>query len=219
MSKRSYTLVDQDAIDAQEQVAGLTWPDGSPVRMGDFGQRLKISGLLLQGEGVNLVLLGPNGDPGAIYEKPDGQWYRAPRGNVGLVCVDLETWCKVILQTDDPVYFERNEQGMIKAVHRKVRAQISGGVQWTVWERDGFRCMFCGKKGGSGTPLTVDHYRPLELSGSSDMSNLISSCRRCQKLKGSQDPAVWAKANGIDHDGIVLYLAGKAPASFIAHLS
>lgn len=211
MSKRrSYTLVGEDAVKAQEQVAELIWFDKNPVRLGDFGHRLKMSGILFQGECHQIMVLGPNAE--------EGELGYCPECGVNTVHPDLETWCKIIMQTDDPVFFEQNEEGLIKAVHRKMYRQISSGVQWEIFERDGFRCMYCGRHGGSGCPLTIDHFVPLELGRQDCRENYVCSCRRCQKDKGAREPQAWMEAKGLDYEGLKLYLSGKAPVSFIAHL-
>jgi 5-methylcytosine-specific restriction endonuclease McrA len=204
MSKRSYTLIDEDAARAMGQVGDLVWPNGEPVRLGDFGRRLKISGVLFQGEEKDVLVFGPNGVSRlgvATHFEPT-----------------LETWCAIIHQTDDPVIFEQDETGTIKAVQRKVRFQVSGGVQWEMFERDGFRCMYCGKKGGKGVPLTIDHFVPLEQGGANEARNYLTSCRRCQKKKGARDPEEYCEAESLDYEGLSLYLQGKGPMSFIAHL-
>lgn len=227
MTKRTYTLTPEEAADASRQIATLTWPDGSPIRLGDFGSRLKISGLLFQGEGVSILIETPTThlpgsgmlclvavDPGT--SEAQAQLHKHQH-NYGMH-PDLLTWCDIVKRTDDPVIFEQDETGMLKAVHRKVRFQISGGVQWAIWDRDGFQCLYCGKHGGKGVPLTVDHVIPLEMGGEDNSHNYATACRRCNKLKGSREPQTFCEEQGYDYEGLMLFIAGKAPKSFIAHL-
>ncbi|MFX1264595.1 MAG: HNH endonuclease [Promethearchaeota archaeon] len=201
--KRSYTLNSAAAADAKAQVDDMKWPGGPPVLLGDFGNRLRISGILFQGENHNLLLAAPTA------QKP---W------SVIILQPTLETWCRIIRQTDDPVIFEEDDTGTIKAVHRKVQHQISGGTQWAIWERDDFRCLYCGRHGGKGCPLTIDHFVPLSRGGANDPSNYVSCCKRCAKSKGSREPQEWCDAQSLDYFGLTEYLAGRAPRSFIAHL-
>lgn len=74
MSKRSYTLVGDEADTAMEQVGDLTWPDSSPIRLGDFGNRLKVKGLVVEGEGHQCVLLLP-GSHGYVESNTKGRAY------------------------------------------------------------------------------------------------------------------------------------------------
>ncbi len=130
----------------------------------------------------------------------------------------LEQWSAFLARSDDPLIFEQDETGHVKTVHRKVQYAISGAVQWEIFARDDFRCMYCGKRPPE-VSLTIDHFWPLELGGPNQRNNYASSCRRCNKQKGSTDPQVYCEDNGLDYDGLSLYLYGNAPASFIAHLT
>lgn len=209
MAKRSYTLVGEGEIRAKTEMLDLVWDDDEPVRLGDFGHRLRISGVYFQGEGVHVLVLTPTAQDYVDAGAPATVPVRHP---------DLETWSSIILQTDDPVLFERDETGLIKAVQRKVQYQISGGTQWAIWERDGFQCLYCGMHGGTGCPLTIDHFVPLARGGENKLSNYVSCCRRCAKDKGDQPPQGWMDAQGLDYYGLKLFIEGKAPISFIAHL-
>lgn len=48
-----------------------------------------------------------------------------------------------------------------------------------IFERDGFRCHYC----GADTPLTVDHIVPRSRGGSEADSNLVTACRSCNSSK------------------------------------
>jgi hypothetical protein len=209
MAKRVYTL--ETAQDELRQVSNLTYPTiGEPVRYGDFGNLLKISGVVFQGQGKELVLLLPTADKGSTG------W--CPECGVVFVNLSLTDWSAIIRRTDDPLVFTEDETGTIKAIHRKVQYAISGAIQQQVWARDGFRCMYCGQPMGK-VQLTVDHFVPLELTGGQGMNNYISACRQCNKRKGKQHPADYCDGEGLDYEGLKLYLQGKASAAFIAHLA
>lgn len=178
-----------------------------PAYVEDVGQKLKLSGLLLQGMGDSFLLLFPTAGTNVDLH-PD---YLL--GNT--VSPTVEEWSEIIRRSDDPLIFEQDDSGVIKAVHRKAQRAISGAVQWEVFRRDGFRCLFC----GSGErQLTVDHFVPLERGGADDRGNYISACRRCNKLKGSRDPKAFCEAMEYDYDGIVGYLDGVVPMSLVGHL-
>jgi len=209
MAKRVYTL--ETAQDELRQVSDLTYPaTGEPVRYGDFGNLLKISGVLIQGMGTDIILFLPT----ACEIRPE----KIISQGIGLIQPTAEDWSAIIRRTDDPLVFEQDETGTIKAIHRKVQYAISGAIQQQVWARDGFRCMYCGQPMGK-VQLTVDHFLPLELTGGQGMNNYISACRQCNKRKGKQHPADYCDGEGLDYEGLKLYLQGKASAAFIAHLA
>lgn len=52
-----------------------------------------------------------------------------------------------------------------------------------VFERDGFTCQYCGKKGGI---LEADHVVPKSKGGSDETINLKTSCRACNRSKGNK---------------------------------
>ena len=90
---------------------------------------------------------------------------------------------------------------------------------WVKPERDGFICMYCGRKGGrEAGPLTVDHFIPLEMDGPDDLTNYLSACRKCGKKKGCTPPQEFCESNGYDYEGLCMYLDGGLPQSFVAHL-
>jgi hypothetical protein len=182
----------------------LTYPENKkrPVYVEDAGNLLLISGILLQGMGANYLLLMPSADE---------------VGEIEIINPTLEEWCAFIHASDDPKIFEEDETGTIKAIHRKVQRSISGAVQQKIWYRDGFQCMFCGKK-VPDIQVTIDHFFPLELGGIDDPSNYISACRQCQKSKGNRSPKEYCQAKGLDYEGLVAYLQGKASKLFINHL-
>jgi hypothetical protein len=65
------------------------------------------------------------------------------------------------------------------------RKGMSKKLRFSVFERDGFTCRYCGK-----TPpdvrLSVDHIDPVSKGGTNDESNLITSCAECNGGKGSR---------------------------------
>lgn len=157
----------------------LKYPDGRDVFLEDFGNTLKLSGMLVQGMGLSILLPFPQANEIV---------------NLDILHLPIDKISEVVRETDDPQYFELDETGTIKAVHRKSRMAISGAIQQKIWVRDGLQCMFCGRKIGD-VLLTVDHWIPLELGGQNDQSNYISSCRNCNKKKGNMDPKDFCDTN------------------------
>lgn len=94
---------------------------------------------------------------------------------------------------------------------RKVRDCISSFAQQSIWARDGFKCVYCGREMGE-VAMTIDHFIPLEAGGESTESNLLSCCRSCNKDKADMAPEVWCFNNGFDYASYVAYL--ESPGEF-----
>lgn len=153
-----------------------------PIYYENIGHLIKISGLVLEGMNKCIIVLTPNTSFPTI---PPLLTMRRPT---------WEEWDAIIKASDDPKYFEMDGHS-IKAVHRKVRMQISGAVQQKVWVRDNFECQFCHRRMGD-VQLTVDHWTPLELGGSNTPDNYITACRACNKKKGNIHPKLFCDQNG-----------------------
>lgn len=201
---------------------------GAPAYVDEAGGLFKLSGLVLQGMGSTLVVLLPSAAPlgdgqtDEGSEMVEGVW--AAKGLTGppitltIVRPTLDMLAEIIRRSDDPLYFETDPSGIVKAIHRKSERAVSGAVQQRVWARDGFRCLYCGRQMGD-VSLTIDHFVPIESGGDNDPTNLISACRKCNKGKGNQGPEDYCRAKGLDFTGLKAYLEGRAPVYFIAHLA
>lgn len=67
----------------------------------------------------------------------------------------------------------------------KIRMYNHNVKQWykiikEVFKRDNYTCQYCGQVGGK---LEADHIIPFSKGGSDEMSNLITSCRKCNRQK------------------------------------
>lgn len=60
--------------------------------------------------------------------------------------------------------------------------KLGGNVRIRVFERDGYRCVYCGATAQTAT-LEIDHVIPLAHGGSSDSTNLVTACRDCNNGK------------------------------------
>lgn len=103
----------------------------------------------------------------------------------------LETRVLVMDQADTQKFLEQSDnvdiQGVGKAILRKSTRRIDSMISWHVYARDGYVCRYCGRRG----PLTVDHVILWEDGGATVEDNLISSCRRCNKLRGNKGYEDW----------------------------
>lgn len=66
---------------------------------------------------------------------------------------------------------------------KKRRAKITIRKQFTVFQRDGYRCQMCRRVGGK---LHLDHVIPVSKGGSSRMDNLQTLCQVCNLRKGAK---------------------------------
>lgn len=58
-------------------------------------------------------------------------------------------------------------------------------LRFEVYKRDGFKCQYCGwhKDMGKDNILNVDHIIPRAEGGRDELSNLLTSCRKCNQGK------------------------------------
>ncbi len=61
-------------------------------------------------------------------------------------------------------------------------------------ERDGDRCVWCGRPFGRLVPATTDHLVPRVKGGPSWPENEVAACRRCNGERGHLTPADWIRA-------------------------
>ena len=163
-----------------------------PAVYGDLGNILKIEGLVIGGEGAQAVLMLPGTD------------FVLSQGVHNVHMLTMEEWTDFLARTDNPEILVMPA----KAFHRKVRYEISGAVQQKVWVADGCKCMYCGVRMGL-SPLSIDHFQPLETGGENNTSNFLAACKNCNKRKGSMEPQDWCKERKLDYDFFVGYLANR----------
>jgi 5-methylcytosine-specific restriction endonuclease McrA len=64
-------------------------------------------------------------------------------------------------------------------------------LRQAVFERDGWACVYCGKRTGV---LTCDHVIPVCRGGSSTLENLVTACEACNRAKGRRTPEEWVRS-------------------------
>jgi hypothetical protein len=67
----------------------------------------------------------------------------------------------------------------------QAKERPSSAIIMRVYKRDKFTCQYCGVN-GSEAELECDHIHPISKGGSNHISNLITSCRKCNQLKGNR---------------------------------
>lgn len=161
----------------------------APVYMNDIGQVLKISGIVFQGNGDTLIIMFPGS------EDPLSSLLQ-------IASPDDDVLCEIMRASDDPQYLD----DLTKTWLRKSQRGISGKVQQIIWVRDGYKCMYCGRKMGD-VQLGIDHFVPLEAGGANDETNYLSCCNGCNKSKGNMPPREWCRLRGYNYDWYVRYLS------------
>jgi len=66
------------------------------------------------------------------------------------------------------------------------RPPIPPGVRFTIFQRDQFRCVYCGYGREDGRKLHLDHYKPWWKVRTHDPSNFVTSCDQCNMGKSGR---------------------------------
>lgn len=65
------------------------------------------------------------------------------------------------------------------------RVSISKKTRFEVFKRDSFCCQYCGNSAPDAL-LEVDHIKPVKEGGKGNVTNLITSCKDCNRGKGAR---------------------------------
>lgn len=66
------------------------------------------------------------------------------------------------------------------------KRNVPNALRLFVFERDKFRCVYCGLGAKDGAILNVDHIMPVSKGGSSEIDNLQTLCRACNNGKADR---------------------------------
>lgn len=66
------------------------------------------------------------------------------------------------------------------------RKSIGKRLRFSIFERDGFQCQYCGKTPEHDVVLHVDHIVSVKDGGTNEKENLVTSCRDCNLGKSSK---------------------------------
>lgn len=143
-----------------------------------IGHTIQMAGVIMQGEGRTFLCFFPD-------DRDD-----LPREALEL---NLNDWKHMIAQTDklEAMVLEKASDGTLaKVILRKSQRQIDQHVTWATFRRDQFRCRYCA---ADDVPLTVDHVVCWEDGGPSIEENLVTACRKCNKVRGNLSYEQWLK--------------------------
>ena len=65
-----------------------------------------------------------------------------------------------------------------------MRKVISPSTRFTVFQRDGFKCRYCGRAPSDGARLTIDHVESVADNGANAITNYLTSCWTCNIGRG-----------------------------------
>lgn len=103
----------------------------------------------------------------------------------------LPEWETLLKQTDilETEILSKDPTGkLVKVIYRKTQRQIDAQLQWDCFKRDHYHCRYCNRE---GIPLTVDHIDLWENGGATIIDNLITACRKCNRVRGNMEYGTW----------------------------
>jgi hypothetical protein len=148
----------------------------SDLPLHTFGHSVQMAGAVYVGDGRSF-----------LFTFPDD----ALEGELETIPMSLDDWKELVRQTDmlDMELLVKQPDGSVKkAIYRKSERQVDQNVTWAVFRRDGYSCRYCGK---NDVPLTVDHLILHHEGGPSVEANLLSACRKCNKVRGDIQYSDW----------------------------
>lgn len=146
----------------------------------DFG-KMRIIGLMTHDEDTEYRCYLPN--------EQDASYYTS------VLNMNINEWEKFVYQTDnnETEVLAKNKNGrIVKIILRKNERQISEGVRWKVFARDNYTCQYCYI---NSVPMTVDHLITWETGGPTIQENLLTSCRKCNQLRGNMLFSNWLSSD------------------------
>ena len=143
-----------------------------------FGNTIQIAGIVMNSDDTSFLISLPDED---ILD-----------ASVSLN-LNSEEWKIFLRQTDilETEVLADDDGKLKKAILRKSARQVDAKISWIVFKRDGYACRYCGR---DDVPLTIDHLVLWEDGGPTIEENLLSSCKKCNKKRGSQLYSDWLES-------------------------
>lgn len=107
------------------------------------------------------------------YDSPGGRnhWYK----NEHYYKWDFDYFDRIIKQ--------RQEYESHKEYQRKL---MTDSLRYDVLRRDNFKCVICGATASEGAKLEVDHIVPISKGGKTELTNLQTLCKSCNRGKSNK---------------------------------
>lgn len=154
---------------------------GKDIKLLDIGNLYQISGLIFSGQGKSFITLLPHKQDD-IFE---------PISLLPLTLQQMQDFNRQLDLLEVEMFARDSSGGLIKSIVRKTERQIDSVLQWACFERDSYKCRYCGR---TGIPLSVDHIIFYEEMGPTIMDNLLTSCKSCNRDQGRVQYVDWIKS-------------------------
>jgi hypothetical protein len=105
--------------------------------------------------------------------------------NAGLIKWGDGEWVWV-----DPLGCVPAPKGHMTGIARK---WIARTIRLAVYARDGFACVYCGRK----DKLQLDHVEAVSRGGTDEAENLVTACKYCNASKGTKTPQQWEQSRAV----------------------
>ncbi len=103
----------------------------------------------------------------------------------------LTAWSRTVSPMAFPIPQTTADEELLALarIRAEQRVSVIGALRWRVFQRDGWKCVACGRR---PTPdndviLHVDHIQPRSRGGRDDLDNLQTLCIDCNLGKGNRD--------------------------------
>lgn len=102
--------------------------------------------------------------------------------------------------------------GIVRRSRVRHRPSIPAATRSAVYERDEWRCVYCGHEFAPAAPgmapedqaaavwLELDHKEPYSMGGADTVDNLRAACSTCNRRRGVTDADLWAQEHGTEGD-------------------
>lgn len=172
------------------------------INLLDVGNSILMTGAIFSGNGKHYLCFFPK-DREDLPTEP--------------LEMDHEEWKAFVRQTDlleTEVLQKASDGTLAKVILRKSQRQIEALVQWKVFRRDGYCCRYCGN---DNVPLSVDHLVVWEEGGPSIEANLVSACKKCNKVRGNLSYAEWLRHPRYKNVSVNLTEEGRRANEALVH--
>jgi hypothetical protein len=150
----------------------------SDLKLTAIGDTIQMVGAIYAGEGESYICLFPEDHDAAQLHQH-------------ILEMDATDWVTFLRQTDlmeTEVITRASDQTLAKAMLRKSSRAVDQNVNWACFRRDNYTCRYCGN---DKIPLTVDHLVRWEEGGPSIEANMLSACKKCNKIRGDKSYEAW----------------------------
>jgi hypothetical protein len=163
----------------------------SDLNLLSIGNTIGLVGAVYAGEGKMILTLFPEhqGTIGADRFYPQDGGDELEIDTLNMAAAEWEAFVRQTDLLETEVLTKASDGTLAKIILRKSTRAIDTAVQWRCWRRDQFRCQYCWGE----LPLTVDHLVPWSQSGPSVEANLLSSCKKDNKIRGDMSFEEWLR--------------------------